>query len=437
MKKGVHRRPRPESRIGDSSYSFASQLAQSVVSFFLVTAVAHAFSPEQFGHIAVFAIILTLVMSLNRTVFGEQLLVASQTEKSIGGYLALQLLSLIVVLLSGAAVSYLLFGSAVAIGVLVLAAHTAADGIRYAAMVGHSTAPSAQAVCVVDSMRAALAGIAFGISISGGSWSVTCSLGVIVSIPWVAYCVRKALPGFRHMFEYVTSLGRFEGYVLAQYFLATGASQCIPLAALPVVGSETVGSIRLAQSVINPVTVLALSAQPALLKWMARRSVDEIIAKAKVALSISVTASFLAFGVLYVSRPVLVGVFVPDDLASQVNAVWVPIAISLCVVIAGQPGGALIRYLRLGGLSFSGQVAGVVAGYSLLAAVYFNSNAEYLPWAICFGALTSVCATYFLLALHVRSLHNSSRVANHSRSDGGIRHYDRVGADDRVVSDVD
>lgn len=390
-------------------WNVASQLSQSGVSFFAILALAHIFSSYEFGIISVISIVVMLAMSMNRSVLGEQLLATIEVGDRIDGYWKLQRLILCVMT---ALVFLAVFGFVGLDGFVAcwfFVSYAASDAMRYALFTGIG-GWKLRSIASVDLIRLVFAGAAALVSWTTQVGSVALALLILSNAPWIVYSLFFYRARRSTIRQYLAGLGKYEALISLQYLLATGATQCLPIVAIAFVGPEVLGAIRLTQSMLNPLAVLALSVQPTLIALLARRTAESAIRMTYRMFALALLGAALVTVIAVASRSLLVDTLVPPDMSELVTAVWIPVVVSIVAVIVGQPGGALIRVLKLGGLSLAGQVLGTIAAYASLMLVIAIAQPVQISLSIALGSTVSVLGTYLLLFARNSRAKGSRRV---------------------------
>lgn len=408
---GRHRFETPSTNRSIGVWNIMSQLSQSGVSFLVILAFSHTFSARDFGLISAAAIILAILMSMNRSVLGEQLLAAKHSRDVVDGYWKFQKYSLFALTIAVISVSYLLVGLLGSLASYFFVMYAISDGIRYALFVGVGEV-SAKNIALVDILRflTALCGLAVALTAELGP--VVVVLALLSSTPWIFYATFTYRGNSTSTGTYLASLGRYELMITLQYVFATAATQCLPIVSLSFAGPDTLGAIRLTQSLLNPVAVLALSCQPTLIKWMAHQPKPQVLRAVRRLVIAATAGSTLIVTIAIYAKSAVLTILVPADMASVVSAVWIPVVLSVIAVVVGQPGGALIRVLKLGGASLTGQVCGTATAYTALVVVMCWGQPAQISIAIAAGGIGSVVVTYLLLYLSIRRSNESGRVAS-------------------------
>lgn len=399
------------SKLISSLWNPAGQLSQSAVSLLITLALAHAFSPTAYGWISVIAIVLALVMSMNRSVLGEQLLATVGGKGSFDGYWIFQRYLFAILSVVTLPTAFLLLGLNGALAAWFFVTFVASDAFRYALFAG-AGGLSLRAIAVVDMLRAVTALLCLGASLAFDETLGVVVLAIASNLPWLVFAFVLYRPAKVSMRRYLSSLGRYEMLISAQFLIATSATQCLPIVSLGFSGPTIIGAIRLTQSLLNPIAVLGLAFQPTLIGLLSRQSIRDAVSLTKrLVLGALLIAGTIVIGAV-LAQDYIVERMVPRDMAEYVNNVWIPIAVVTVAVIVGQPGGALIRVLKLGGTSLYGQVVGAVCAYTSLAVLVLRPAPDDLALAIAAGAITGVISTYAALVYSLRGPYDPGRISS-------------------------
>jgi hypothetical protein len=374
------------------------QLLQAATSFLLTLVFAHALPSADFGALVVYSLVFVLLMTIFRTVLGEQVIARpSAADVRAVGQLAL---------LSGAAylgvasVLVLLLGQlALLAGVLTFAGFAASDGVRYAWMALASSRDRV-VLLVVDLVRAASAAgaLAFASSVP----ILGDALAVLAGTAWLAVgLARYGFPRARPLLAFVATRGVFEVAMLTQFLIGTGVAQFLPVLALWGFGASVFGDLRLAQSIVAPVATLASAFQPAVLTLYARGAggQDDRARMARL-LALSAVACILLLPLGLAIASALVG-SVLGPRGVSVAPFLVPAVVAVAGGVMSLPGGAVLRVRRLARVSFLGQMIGTVAGVGFAMAGLMAGPVGF-AWALTAGALATVLASYLLLLQRLR-----------------------------------
>ncbi|WP_323960944.1 hypothetical protein GC088_04650 [Arthrobacter sp. JZ12] len=384
--------------------SVFSQLAQSALSLIATILFARLLSPSTFGILAIFWLIWMLWLSMNRSVFSEQLLASAASTRARRGYKSFVLIWLTAALTISLGAS-LPFGDVALLGgVTYIAFFVGSDAARYYVMAATGGRRGgfygAAGILIVDVLRLLLALGALLTAFAGAPTALTLTLVNMSAGIWIL-CLIDSRQSFslRLARGYVGGLGKFERAISLQFILGTGVSQAAPAIALLPFGFASVGAIRLTQTLLSPITLLTTAFQPTVIKLFAARKADE---QGLRRLLLGLIASALLIGVLLASTAVVTvnlfgEEFIPAQYVDLVREICLPIAVMLAVAVVGQPGGAIIRVRRLGVESLRGQVIGSFTTLALcIAAAPFTLT--HFVWALAAGSITTVCVTYALMA---------------------------------------
>ncbi|MEV8133627.1 hypothetical protein AB0O54_21110 [Pseudarthrobacter oxydans] len=384
----------------------ASQVLQSASSFLMTLGFAHFLLPQEFGILSGIWLVWMLVLSMNRTVFAEQLLAqgVGHSSKGYAEFSVLWISSLLIV--TGIAVVGVQAWSVLP-GAVFVALFIAADSIRYWTM-----ATGELRVFAVRTSLTALELVRFLLA-AGFLW-LSLGFPLVPGLAWTALLpgivwLIPAMPGFRrlryrHAWTYLRRRGTFEAFMTTQFLTVTAASQLLPMLALPAFGAAQFGGLRLTQSLVSPAALVGTAFQPALIALFAEKTAR----RQRVRLLLGAVAGFSLFSGLIVAGGIL-GVeltghyWIPEGQHDAVDDLLLPSLVAVAFIVVGQPGGALLRVLRWGGLSLAGQAGGVAAGIILVLVVLGRDEASItlFAWALSGGQAVTVILTYALIFLRL------------------------------------
>lgn len=385
----------------------SSQSAQSATSFLVTLAFAQLFTPLQFGVIAGVWLIWMLIMSFNRSVFTEQLLVQGVQHDCSQGYGAFFILWTSVLALATAI--YLSFSNGLELlpGVVYIAGFVGSDAIRYwfLAHTDNQSTFSRFLLIRVEIVRAMLAAVFFFLSRDSSRPGSIIWIAVVIGLLWPAVAWwRLKRVRLEKAFSYLRNKSKFEVLLALQYFLATGTAQLFPLLAVPLFGASAFGSMRLAQSSLSPLALLGTAFQPAMIKAFADHKDQRRVIRRLVMAIVVCTLAALLVGGGALGAVMLTGHYwLPVAQTATVQSLALPIIVALGFVLIGQPGGALIRALRLGSISLSGQIVGLLGG-AVAMGVIIAKGGELIEfaWAVSAGTVSTVLGTYVLLFIGLK-----------------------------------
>lgn len=380
--------------------SILSQLGQAASSLMLTLTFSHVLDPVAFGILAAFWGIWMLLMSMNRAVFGEQLIAQSEDALLRHGYLDFGFLWSSAGLILAVSVACLLNAFAVIPALVCVGLFVTSDMVRYSEMSGGRALASQKFVLLPVELIRLMAGlIALCLALTDVSAPWPTVFAFLASVTWVVFgLVTEGMPKVSRAVAFVRRREKFERLMTLQFLTGTGLSQAIPFLALSAFGAANFGAIRLAQSVLSPMTLITSAFQPSLIRLYASRKSAGGLAKivaATVGLSLAVGGVMTAVALVGISF--LGKYLIPPEQVDGVMKILLPTAVLLSLVVVGQPGGAVIKVFRFGGISFLGQAIGIVV--TLVLSIFATSrNIEVFVWALAVGSATTVTATYLLLA---------------------------------------
>ncbi|WP_427006383.1 hypothetical protein [Pseudarthrobacter sp. H2] len=392
--------------------SVISQLSQAAVNLMTTLTFINILTPSDFGFLAAFWSVWMLLMSMNRAVFGEQLIAQSHDPEIRHGYLDFGFLWSALGILTTVVVAVSTDLSSLIPGVLCVALFVVSDMVRYGEMAGLGPLEEARGFVLmpIELIRLGASLLALIIALLNGSTYLSVGFALASSVVWIVVGLRmNGFPRFSRAVAFVRRKEKFEGLMAFQFLTGTGLSQVIPFLALHAFGAAQFGAIRIAQSILSPITLLTSAFQPSLIRLFAERQKSGRFGKfmiSTILVSVSVASLMALIAVWGIS--VLGDFIIPPGQAEVVDELLLPVAVSLSFVVVGLPGGALIKVRRLGAVSFWGQVMGMCVTLILCVLATSQSIRDFV-WALAFGSVSTVISTYVLLVgSSVRS--RSSRV---------------------------
>lgn len=384
--------------------SFASQLGQAGASLVLTLTFSHLLEASDFGVLAAFWAIYMLFMSLNRAVFGEQLIAQSDDIEMRHGYLDFGFLCSSIGLVLAVGIACMLGNFDIILALISVGLFVASDVVRYGEMAGGRGAVTRRFVLLpIEFIRLAFGLLALLLALSGEAplWSV--GFACLSSATWVVFGLAvEGLPRMSRAIQFLRRKQKFERLMTAQFLVGTGLSQAVPFLALSAFGSASYGSIRLAQSVLSPMALVTSAFQPSLIRLYANRKKSGGLARAVVVtVGLSLVVG-VAMTLVALSAVAFLGRFViPAEQIDAVHRILMPTAVLLSLVVVGQPGGAIIKVFRFGGISFLGQTIGITVTV-VLSLLAIHQSIEVFVWGMAVGSATTVTSTYLLLVFGLR-----------------------------------
>lgn len=387
----------------------ASQILQSASSFLMTLGFAHFLAPSDFGLLSSIWLVWMLILSMNRTVFAEQLLTRRGDDPASTGYADFSAAWIIFLLLATGATVTVMQAWAVLPGAVFIALFIAADAIRYWFMAnsGVGLFSLKTPLTALESIRTLLAAGFLWLSVCCPESSALAWTAVIPGAVWLVPVLRRFRPvRFRHAWDYLKQRGAFEAFMTTQFLTVTAGSQLLPMLALPAFGAAQFGGLRLTQSLVSPAALVGTAFQPALLTLFAGTTRK----RERCRLLLLAIAAFSAFAAVIVAVGLLIvgltgHIWIPPTQQSAVSALLLPSLAAVAFTVIGQPGGALLRVLRWGGLSLAGQAAGLTAGL-VLALLVVGQPGNLLvqfAWALAAGQAVTVTVTYVLMFRRLNS----------------------------------
>lgn len=388
--------------------SVASQLAQSMISLIATLVFARQLAPEEFGYLSAFWLAWMLLMSLLRSVYGEQVLVRGNSHESSLGYADFAILIMPLGLLVCYAIVALINKPSLYAGVLFIALFVLSDALRYVQLTDSASASGNSILLVADVLRSCIAILALILQWTASSSFLPIGLVCAAAVVWVLIGVaRNGGVSIARAIRFARGSGEFEKNILTQFLLGTGLAQSVPYLALLGFGPASLGALRLGQSLLSPITLLTTALQPRMLVSLAGRKAAVSPRRYLVLLILVFCGLACALGAATVTLfdPVS-NILVPSEYRTAVGGILMPLVILLSTSVVGQPGGAMIRVLRLGRISLAGQISGMVATV-VLALIALQFTFLHFVWALCVGGIITVASSYFLLFVHLRNLDES------------------------------
>lgn len=385
--------------------SAASQVFQSASSFVMTLGFARFLSPQEFGILSGIWLVWMLVLSMNRTVFAEQLIAQGTTGSSSKGYGEFSTFWIGALLLVTGIVVAWMQAWAVLPGAIFVALFIAADSIRYWFMATGELRFFAKRT-TMTALELGRFFLAAGFLWLSFRFPLVPGLAWTALLPGVIWLV-PAMPGFRKMrcsqaWAYLRRRGSFEAFMTTQFLTVTAASQLLPMLALPVFGAAQFGGLRLTQSLVSPAALIGTAFQPALIALFAENTGS----RQRGRLLLRAIAGFSLFSGLIVAGGILLveltgHLWLPESHRETVHELLLPCLVAVAFTVIGQPGGALLRVMRWGGLSLTGQAGGVAVGTVLVLVALGREEGSIanFAWALSGGQAVTVVATYALMFL--------------------------------------
>ena len=392
-------------RLPSSSVVIASQLTQSGSSFLLTLVFSKTLNPADFGLLSGLWLVLTLVMSMNRSLFGEQAIanrLKNFDQDGLDDFVTLNVISgalvpplALFLLFPSNLTSNLIFAS------ICVSVFTSSDLARYLFLAELSAEKIGRQepkrlITLTETARFLGTALAFVFVLYGHFGVATfCALGA--SLGWIfIFLAYRGGFSVKKTFQYLSHLGGYEAYMALQFAMLTSVSQLLPLLAGFKFGLVALGNLRLAQSLLAPGVVLASAVQPQLIRHFLSTQGHQ-----SPKLSLRFSAAFAFFGALATATIVFVVYQLVPGLYSAsmsvpIRALLLPVALGLAASFAGQPGGAFIRAYRLGKVSLLGQFLGLSVTV-ILALATLQSSVYTFALALSAGSLSTVVFTYSLL----------------------------------------
>lgn len=379
----------------------ASQVLQSGSSFLMTLGFAHFLAPADFGLLSGIWLLWMLILSMNRTVFAEQLLARRGEDPASAGYADFTAVWMAFLLLASGAAVASMQAWAVLPGTIFVGLFIAGDAVRYWVMANRSAEDFPLGMTALELIRTVMAAGFLWLSIccpesSGLAWTA-----LIPGVVWLIPALRRFRPvRFRQAWSYLRQRGAFEAFMTTQFLTVTAGSQLLPMLAIPAFGPAPFGGLRLTQSLVSPAALVGTAFQPALLTAFAEKT----LRRDRRRLLLVAIAAFSAFATVIVALGLLIvgttgHMWIPASQQPAVNELLLPSLAAVAFTVVGQPGGALLRVLRWGGLSLAGQAAGVAAGLILALWVLGQPGAGIagFAWALAAGQAVTVVLTYVLM----------------------------------------
>lgn len=376
---------------------------QSATSLFATLTFSHALSPDQFGVLTVYWVVWTLILALNRAVFGEQLLASSTTSNESQGYSAFMMcwLGTLVIITFGIVVAT----SAIDLlpGIVYIILFVSVDAVRYWALSQPSNdiRRAETLLACGESVRLAISALVLifvlhDIGTAALLWLVALSsLSIAAAFPAAFHASISAAVGF------LRSRKQFEGIMLFQFLALNGTGQLIPLMIVPTLGPAAYGTLNLSLRLIAPVTILGSAFQPALIRYFAGNDGPDTPKRLIKAGTVVSSTALVTVVACYVAIQHLGHLVISPEQLYGVHSLLGACLVGVGAIAVGQPGGALIRVRRLGRVSLVGHFAGVLATVIGVIVAVETGDVVVVAWALAFGTCVTVVVSYALLLDHL------------------------------------
>lgn len=377
--------------------SVLAQLFQSGSNFLTTLAFAHLLSPDEFGGAAIVIVIWMLLLSLNRSVFGEQLLNTSRREKA-AGYRDFASLETVILGALTMCLGVLVAGTGLINPILFIVGFVYSDMLRYwtISLPKYERPSLVSTIVFIDGARALLACVAFVLAKVTPAWeSISEILAVFGGWVWVLLLARHIRVRPAYALGYLRRRGGFERHMISQFLVLTSLMQFIPLLGAYVYGARIFGEYRLTQTLFAPIGLAATAFQPAFIQYLSGARTG-LVSRLKRILLISVSAGAMTLTVLVLTIETWADMFVPREQLDGVLKLTPAVAVAVSLIALGQPASAYIKVLRRGLLSLEGQLAGLMATM-VLCAMALSREFIWFAWAITAGSLVTVVTTYYLI----------------------------------------
>lgn len=383
--------------------SVASQLTQSVLSLTATLIFAHSLTITEFGTLSAFWIAWMLMMSLLRAVFGEQVVVRGADHEDSIGFADFAVILVACGLLLSALLMWILRSFEITLGLMFVAGFVLSDALRYVELARNSNHGRSSTLLAGEFVRLSLASCALVTLYGFDRKDISLGLISLAAIIWVLIGIRRNYGiSMTRAYRFICRSGDFERAITVQYLAGAGVAQAVPYLALLGFGPSALGAIRLAQSLLSPITLLTTALQPKLLMFFGQFHKTAILSRhLRRAIFLFSLASAIMAVLSWLIFPVVAHPLIPDAYRSDTGAVLIPLLVLLAFTVIGQPGGAVIRVLRLGRLSLTGQLVGVAVTI-ILALVALHFSLVQFAWALSLGGVTTVIGSYILLSSYLR-----------------------------------
>jgi O-antigen/teichoic acid export membrane protein len=384
--------------------TIAAQLGQAGVSFMTTLTFVHVLSASEFGFVAAFWSVWLILMAMNRAVFGEQLIAQSydarlRRVREGRGYLDFGYIWASAGVVVSILIAFLADFQSLIPAILTVAFFVVSDMVRYGVMAEDRKEPGrGVALLPLELVRISSSAVALFMALANFSAGLPTVFALASSLVWIIFGLGSTgVPSFRRAVSFVRRKEKFEALMSIQFLTGTGLSQLVPFLALHAFGAAPFGAMRLAQSVLAPITVLTSAFQPSLIRVYSSnrhsRRFSKIVAVSVLSsLCVGVLMTWLAIWGVGIAGDLLI----PSAQATAVGDILTPTAVILSLVVVGQPGGALIKVFRLGAVSLSGQIIGIIVTL-VLAVLATQHDLKTFVWALATGSASTVIATYGLL----------------------------------------
>lgn len=206
------------------------QVLQSGTNFLLTLGFAHALAPQAFGVLSAFWLVWMLVLSFNRTVFGEQLIARAHNGTSVVGYgsVLTPWIAVLAVITLGVLAGFT-DATVLLPGVLCVILFVASDAVRYDLIHASVVAPGGWSLLGWEVVRAVLAVAFYAAVVASAPSALIASLAIATGGVLV-------LPALRHASTlrpsraraWLSTMGSFEAWMSLQFFTLTAANHLLP-----------------------------------------------------------------------------------------------------------------------------------------------------------------------------------------------------------------
>lgn len=329
----------------NTSYFFVAQLVTSATNFVITLTMSRALVPAEFGRVAIGLTIGFFLVSFQRTVVGDTLLIFARRRDGLVGQAratcgALGLaLGAVTAVFGVAAPGWVPWFVAAAIPVLLIQ-----DGFRYVAMaVGRS-----RSVLVSDTIWLLAAMVALGLSLEGRDIGVVAAawlLGGLVAIGVLLPSVRPRTgeAWFVSPVLFFRSTADVSGWMTVQYVVGSGAVQVALVCMAVFTGTAAYGGYRAVQLLVAPVMTVVLASISPLMSWVGGRPDFRWSFRLLVVFCMSFAALATVPGLVVVRWGSWLIVTLPGPAYAPYADLILPSALAVVVVAAAVPPAAVLR----------------------------------------------------------------------------------------------
>ena len=397
----------------NTSVFFVAQLVTSATNFVITLAMSRALVPAEFGKVAVGLTLGFFLVSFQRTVVGDTLLIfARQREGLVGQALATcgalgLTLGIVAVIFAVAAPNWVPWFIATALPLLLIQ-----DGFRYIAVaVGRS-----RTVLASDTTWFLAALVALGLSLRGRDIGIVAGVwlfGGLLAIGVLLVGARRR-PGeacFVSPTRFFRSTADVSGWMTVQYLVGNGAVQLAMVSMAIFTGTAAYGGYRAVQLLVAPVMTVVLASISPLMSWVGGRSNFRWTFRLLVGFCTSfVVLAALPGLVLVRSGPWLL-VTIPGPAYAPYVDLILPSVLAVVVVAAAVPPAAVLRGHGQGRRLLVSGLLGTIPGAIAISFAAWRWGILAATWAFVAMYVATFLAGLQLATMTIREANQDRRQA--------------------------